>query len=271
MTRLIADVAFGYSVTSASPVWTDISRFVDAIEAGVAIGRGAENEQSETQEGTCTLTLDNSDGRFTSGRTASPYSPNVKKNVPVRVAVATLDSPSGSAPYALEQLGDDFDDGTVDTARWVGNFGTVTETDGRARISAIAGVPSGFESARQWRLWGTNATARLVTVPGGGGNGRTSFMVNAQTSGIRVGFEYNASTGLLSCKEDVGFFDGSPVNLTYNATTHAWLRIREAGGTLYWETSEDGYVWTVRRSGAAPVWIGADQVTLQMEIGRAHV
>lgn len=88
MTRLSVEAAFGYSITAASPVWTDITHYVDLI-AGIAIGRGAQDELSETQPGTCTLTLDNSDGRFSPGLASSPYYPNVKKNLPIRVRVVT--------------------------------------------------------------------------------------------------------------------------------------------------------------------------------------
>ncbi|MGW1801531.1 LamG-like jellyroll fold domain-containing protein [Streptomyces sp. NPDC001984] len=89
MTRLIAEVAFGYSATAANPAWTDITRFVDSIESGIRTTRGAEDELSETQPGTCTLTLTNADGRFTPDR-SGPYHPNVKKNVPIRLRVVSV-------------------------------------------------------------------------------------------------------------------------------------------------------------------------------------
>lgn len=88
MTRLSVEAAFGYSITAASPAWTDITPYVDLI-AGVSMGRGASDEQSETQPGTCTLTLDNSDGRFSPGRASGAYYPNIKKNVPIRIRVVT--------------------------------------------------------------------------------------------------------------------------------------------------------------------------------------
>lgn len=56
----------------------------------------------------------------------------------------------------------------------------------------------------------------------------------------------------------IQFFDGdlnltinaSTSTITYNATTHAWWRVREAGGTTYLDTSSDGLTWTNRKSGA---------------------
>lgn len=89
MTRLSVGAAFGYSITASSPVWTDITPYVDIAGAGVTINRGASDELSETQPGTCTLTLNNEDGRFSPGLASSPYYPNVLKNVPIRVRVVT--------------------------------------------------------------------------------------------------------------------------------------------------------------------------------------
>lgn len=266
---LIAEVGWGGLVQAPETItWTDISQYVDVAQQGVTITRGASDELSETQPGTATLLLDNVDGRFTAGNALSPYYPYVRRNAPLRVSVAVMPTQSGSAPYPLAMLGDDFDDNRINGSVWSGNFGTVSEVGGRARISAIAAVSSGFQSARQWRLQGSRTTVRLATVPAGGTNGRTSFMVNAVTSGTRIGFEYNATTGNLSCKSDVGFADGAAVALTYSPISHAWLRIREASGTVYWETSGDGFGWTVRRTLATPAWVGTDQVNLSMSATR---
>ncbi|MFF7290740.1 LamG-like jellyroll fold domain-containing protein [Streptomyces griseorubiginosus] len=266
---LIVEMGWGGLVQAPDTItWTDISQYVDVSKRGVTITRGASDELSETQPGQASLLLDNQDGRFTAGNALSPYYPYVRRNAPIRIAVAVMPTQSGSAPYPLAMLGDDFDDGRINTTLWSGNFGTVSETGGRARINAAAGVSSGFQTARQWKLQGSQTMVRLATVPAGGTNARTSFMVNAVTSGTRIGFEYNATTGKLSCKSDVAFADGAAVALTYSPISHAWLRIREASGTVYWETSGDGFGWTVRRSLATPAWVVADQVNLSIAATR---
>lgn len=79
---------FGHVITDAVITWTDITQFADT-QAGVRNSRGAADERSEIQPGTCSMLLDNADGRFTPTLASSPYFPNVVKNVPVRVLVAT--------------------------------------------------------------------------------------------------------------------------------------------------------------------------------------
>lgn len=264
---LLVEMGWGGLVQLPNTItWTDITQRVDQVR-GVNISRGAADELSETQPGTATLALDNQDGALTPGNAASPYYPFVRRNAPIRISQAIIPTLSGSAPYPLAMLGDDFDDNQVNTTRWSGNFGTVSEVGGRARISAIAGITSGFLTARQWRLQGSSTTVRLATVPSGGTNPRTGFMVNSVTAGSRIGFQYSAP-GFLACRSDVGFSDGAAVTLSYSPIDHLWLRIREASGTVYWETAPDGYTWTVRRSLATPAWVGTDQVALQMDAGR---
>ncbi|MEU9793836.1 hypothetical protein AB0E27_24945 [Streptomyces sparsogenes] len=121
MTRLAVAAAFGYTITSSNPVWTDITGFVD-FGAGVSITRGAADELSDIQAGTCSLTLSDADGRFTPGRTGSPYYPNVKKNTPIRVLVTTATKNLVTNP-SFE----------TDVADWFSNFSRPTRARSTTR------------------------------------------------------------------------------------------------------------------------------------------
>ena len=50
---------------------------------------------------------------------------------------------------------------------------------------------------------------------------------------------------------------------TYSAATHKWLRIRESGGTLFYEYSADGNTWSTLYSEANPFPLVSLQVSLQ--------
>jgi len=55
---------------------------------------------------------------------------------------------------------------------------------------------------------------------------------------------YNAESGAFT-----GLLTQGGVNTTfilppYNPTAHAWWRLREASGTIYWDASPDGITWT---------------------------
>lgn len=91
MTRLAVECGFGSTVLTApaSITWTDITQWVDILGSGVSVNRGASDELADIQPGTCSMVLDNSDGRFSPGLASSPYYPNVKKNTPIRVRIIT--------------------------------------------------------------------------------------------------------------------------------------------------------------------------------------
>ncbi|MGW1609406.1 hypothetical protein ACWCQZ_08410 [Streptomyces sp. NPDC002285] len=266
MTHTIVEVAFGSTLSaSLSPVFQDVSQHVDLVR-GIDITRGAQNELSEIQPSTCSITLDNSDGRFTPGRGSSPYYPNVRKGAPIRVSVATFTPRTGSAPYPLAMLGDDFDDNQVSSTLWPGTSGGATEVGGRARIPLTPGSTALYQSAREWTLAGSQLTGKLATVPSANGSSVAvaSMWITSTTSGTRLGWRYNAVTGVISAETQVSFFDGTAVNFTYNPFTHMWLRVREASGTVYWESSTDGATWAVWRSLATPSWVTSQTLAVEL-------
>lgn len=267
---LLAEMGWGGLVQEPSTIsWTDITPYVD-MKQGVVITRGASDELSETQPGTGTLRLDNADGRFTPGNSASPYYPFVRRNAPIRISAAVIPTRSGSAPYPLAMLGDDFDDNRVNTALWSSNFGGASETGGRMRVPVTTAGTAGFQTSREWILTGSKLQAKLVTLPGANGSSAAfaSMWVNSTTSGTRLGWRYYPLTGVLAAENQAGFFDGSPVNLTYSAIAHRYVRIRESGGTVYWETSGNGFGWTTRRTLATPAWVTSQTLAVEFPTSR---
>ncbi|MFE4649277.1 LamG-like jellyroll fold domain-containing protein [Streptomyces sp. NPDC056707] len=139
MTRVCVEAAFGSTLADAvstGGVWTDISGRAD-LESGIGITRGAENELSQTQAGTCTLTLNNEDGALTPTNPASPYYPNVIDAVPIRINVATVTTNYLRNPS--------FEGGSLETWEW-----------SEANASPVGTpVQSGTQAARV--TWNTGA------------------------------------------------------------------------------------------------------------------
>ena len=79
--KLIVEAAFGYA-PYATPTWTDISKHVH--QASIRRG-GAATVTPRAVAGRCTLTLNNDDDRFDPNNTGSPYTPDVKVSVPIRI------------------------------------------------------------------------------------------------------------------------------------------------------------------------------------------
>ncbi|MDJ0461550.1 LamG-like jellyroll fold domain-containing protein [Streptomyces sp. H27-C3] len=249
--------------------WTDISQYVDMAQ-GVSINRGAADELSESQPGTLSFRLDNQDGRFTAGSPGSPYSPFVRRNAPIRCAVTTAPVRTGAAPWPAAMLADDFDDGRMDPVLWPASYGGASETGGKARIPMVPGGFAAYQSARQWLLVGSQFMVKFAALPAAGGSSAASVSVvaNSTTAGTRVGFTYSPVAGTLRCVSDVGYFDGSAISLTYSGIDHVWLRIREAAGTLYWETSGDGHNWVIRRMLGTPAWVTVQTLAIELATSR---
>lgn len=271
MTNVLVHAAFGQSPTEPSPVWTDITRWTDIQAVALTVTRGASDELQQTQTGTLSLRLDNEHGLFTPGNTSSPFAPGIRKRTPIRYDVAVLDKPAGAGPtWPLAQLADSFDnDDQVDTTLWPGNFNGAVQDNGLARVPAAAGVTAGFASARTWMLTASWSTVRVVTVPSAAGAtfAQCTFMVNSAVSGTRLGFLIDPVAGRIGWRNEVAFHDDTPMSVLYDPAVHAWLRVRESAGTVYWETSPDGATWTVRRSLTTPAWV-ADPVFIQMAATR---
>lgn len=77
-------VSWSDYVPDTGPTWVDITAWVE-MSHPVTVTRGRQDEVSTVQPGTLTLTLDNTDGRFTPGHAGSPYFPAVTLQRPIKV------------------------------------------------------------------------------------------------------------------------------------------------------------------------------------------
>lgn len=106
----VLEAGFGSSPDTpvSATVWTDISAWLD-VRAGVRISnRGRPDEFADITPAKMALTLDNRDGRFTPGRSASPYWPNVTPGRRIRYAILV---PGGGVNHAENPT-------TANIARW---------------------------------------------------------------------------------------------------------------------------------------------------------
>lgn len=166
---------------------------------------------------------------------------------------------------AIGSLVDNFDDNTVDTGLWVNNFGTYSETGGRARVSCDTGY-NAYSSALTYTLAESSVYLRAYPPAAGGATTEAwaQILIKSDVGGTDLGFELRALTGELVMFSRTGYFDAGAVAITYSATDHLWLRVRETGGTVYWDTSPDATTWTNRRSLASPAWVSAADLEFQL-------
>jgi hypothetical protein len=167
----------------------------------------------------------------------------------------------------LTTLQDNFNDNAIG-ANWGNSYGGVTETGGRARIPLVAGTYAGYQTGRAWTFAGASVYLKLVTRPvaSTGTDVSFNFLVTSSTEGTSIGFKYNAVTSKLRMQSNVSYFDASAVEITYDPVAHLWLRLREDGTNVYWDTSPDGTTWTNRRTLATPAWVTSSIDTTALDL-----
>lgn len=193
------EVAFGSQPGDAVQSWTDVTSYVD-LSAPVSITRGRGDEFSRVQPSTCSLVLDNSDGRFTAGLSSSPYYPNVKIGRQVRI---TSGDPANRNFLADETAS--FEGGTV--GDWAAFFGAPTLSNSTTRAwSGSQSMQVVFETVGQYFSISATTVSDLVA-------GRT------YTFSLYV---YVPSSGGCPITIDADNKTGSTVT---SSTTGAWQRI----------------------------------------------
>lgn len=154
------------------------------------------------------------------------------------------------------ELTDDFT--TADTAKW--NFnGTASVVSGQANLVPGSSYGNSIVSTTRYDLTGSAIYARLVQTPNLGNGSNEAFLGVQIDPSNSEGIGY--SGGNLLMRETVANVT-SDATLTYNSVDHRYLRIRESGGTIYWDTSPDGSTWTNRRSKAAGINVTSVQALL---------
>lgn len=78
----VCEIALGFNPGDPSPVYTDVSAYLRSFH----ITRGRQYELNQMQAGTCDITLKNLDRRFDPTYASSPYYPNLRAMVPIRIS-----------------------------------------------------------------------------------------------------------------------------------------------------------------------------------------
>lgn len=255
------DIAFnaGYSTAAASRTWTDVTDYVLTAN-GININHGRQNELSQAGANTCSLTLDNRDGRFTPGGGSSPYYPNVKIGRPVRVSV---------------NLCTTGDNGTFEAnaTSWTGTNVTVARTTAQAHSGTASLSVTATTAANMSAESSAAGTAAFPvassTVYRASAWVRTA--VTGRTTDVRINW-YDSGGGLISTSDSANITDSTTwQQLTLTATspaTAAYGRIQvvwvsPAAGEVHYVDDVrldsdrfDGYVdeWPVEWPATVSTW-----------------
>lgn len=161
-----------------------------------------------------------------------------------------------------EDFQDDFNDNSLSTAKWSEwTPGNVTESGGQLRIPSVTASDSwlGMQSVSAWNLTGSYFHIEVPHILTGLNGAYTDMQLAIDDNHTITMFTFNNQ---LSAEYQVNGVWSSLGSVTYNSTLHRWWRIRESGGTLYYEHSPNGIDWNLLVSTPNPFAVTALHINL---------
>lgn len=162
-----------------------------------------------------------------------------------------------------ESLIDSFNGSSL-SGLWTSNAATADQIGGQLSLTSTAGTTNYavITSASTYDLTGSYIQARLTDA---GNQALTSW----QACAVNVLLDANNSLSFIvnnnllhAQKQVASSYSDVSGSLAYNASLHKYFRIRESGGTIYWDYS-DGITWTNYTSLANPFAITSLYVYVQ--------
>jgi len=174
--------------------------------------------------------------------------------------------PDGDSTWGVAaNLKDNFDDNSYNTAKWVkeGDGAQVLEQNTQLEIThAAASEYNTSASVKAFNLTGSSMFAEIVDVGNQGLASHEAILGLRLDASNALWFTCNGGN-LKAYKKVAATTTQVGSNITYNATTHKYWRIRESSGTTYWDTSTDSLTWTNRWSVANPFAVTGIEPYLQ--------
>lgn len=163
---------------------------------------------------------------------------------------------SPSAP-SVSSLVSDF---TELPAFFTGNFGGVSIVDGQGQAPTINSYSAWSTGADLYRLTDSALFVKVPQVSGTAGSRQNSikFEIDANNS-VEMSMDGGTFKGRV---QKAGTTTDTALG-AYSATADAWWRVRESGGTVYWDTSPDAVTWNNRGSAIHGLDLTAVKVNLQ--------
>lgn len=194
-------VDYTYSVEGFT--WTDISSrsFSKGNDATITVKRGRQYELSQEETGEIDILLDNHDGIFTPGNTASPYYPDVVPGVPIRI---TAWWQGVQYPVAFGYV-EKWPQGWPDMPQW--GFSSLTAVDAWGPMASVT-LPSAvkgdvrkdipyayFTTQEQYQITTQSLTPIAEPIDANGLIAINHAFGNGRYGAYRDGFDQAATTG----------------------------------------------------------------------------
>lgn len=216
-----------------------------------------------------------------SSSSSASLSPSSSVSPSSSISSSVSPSPSPGTYNLIETLQDDFNDNIEDTGKWGGSYdssATRAETGGELVITLASHINSNYSayySSNPYDLTDSYAFVQVNTMCDVSTNAQA--FLSLQTTGNHNNVRFIQENGTLYAQHIIADVTTTVGSASYNSTTHKWWRIRESGGTVYWEYSSDGVSWSELISETTPIaiyalyaQIGGGTYQLEVNPGTVH-
>lgn len=167
---------------------------------------------------------------------------------------------AGLVDAAMPTLEDHFnsDASTINTTLWT-VAGSTSIVSNRLRITGHSTFADSLTSVAKYNFTGRRTAVKLPTVPAATSGEAWLRLTTDANNWLSIG---KSGTNLVLRKRVAGV--NSDTTVAYDAVNHLWLRITESAGTVLWQSSPDGSVWTTQRtvSAALPPYTSVNVVLI---------
>lgn len=164
--------------------------------------------------------------------------------------VRVWDAGTTAAIPSVSTLVDSFSSSSTLASIW--NFST--QACSISSGQAVVPCDVDYESLQTGTIYNLTGSSVYAKVTPAAGSGCDTYMVlldgaanNTSSDYDTIYWFYEVGSTLQAAITQAGT-NTTVGTLTYSGTTHAWWRLRESGGTIFWDTSSDGSTWTNRFS-----------------------
>lgn len=157
---------------------------------------------------------------------------------------------AGAPVNYLHLLTDNFNDNSLDPAKW-NTFGLTGVAETNQRLELTTDTTAAYKGivsvASNWSLYDSHGFSNLLDA---GNQALASFEVypiHLQLNGIDTDASelfWLVTNGLIIAYYRIAGVLTFAFSAAYDPLVHKWFRIRESGGTTFWDTSVDGSTWT---------------------------
>lgn len=253
------------SVTTSAAVSSAARSFGASFLVSAAIVKTADSTQALTVSGAAAVTKVNA-GNSTPVLTWAGASAATQTKLAAASSAlswgTTAAATSGPPTAKMFTAKDAFT--TEDTVVWDGyGLGRAAVDVGRLRLIPDTLYSNVFMRAAK-DLNASQASIHLIQAPpAGNGTIQAFFKLDVDGSGNNR-LQWIIGNNQIQVDYTAAGVSSTPFTATYNASTYAYLRIREAGGSIYWDSSVDGLIWTNRWT-----WVKTIDVSLMFVILQA--